>query len=129
MGVLEIVLTVVLAVVVLLAIAGAVVRARKDRSEETTFKESLTAVDHALAEASAEDRGWHRPVLEAAAEKAFLAEYVDLKISNVVLTSVIDLPGTDEDKAVFSIVASGHHFTLTLGRENGEWHGEKLSRH
>jgi len=128
MGTLAIVLVACLTVVLLLVVAGVVVRTRKDRLELADFKAGLTAVDHALAAARAEDKGWDRTVLEAAAEKAFKSDYVDLKISNLVLTSVVDLPGTDEDRATFNIVASGQHFTLTLGRSSGEWHSEKLRR-
>ena len=37
---------------------------------------------------------------------------------------VVDKPGTDEDKAVFRVVAADVRVRLTLGRVNGEWVGE-----
>jgi hypothetical protein len=40
---------------------------------------------------------------------------------------VVDRPGTEEDKAVFRVVAAGAQVRVTLGRVQGEWVGEGLA--
>ena len=40
------------------------------------------------------------------------------------LVQVVDRPGTEDDKAVFRVVAGDVRVRLTLGRVQGEWVGE-----
>ena len=39
---------------------------------------------------------------------------------------IVDLPGTDEDKAVFRVEAGDREERLTLGRSDGRWVFERL---
>ena len=39
---------------------------------------------------------------------------------------VLDRPGTEDDKAVFRVVAADAQARVTLGRVDGEWVGEAV---
>jgi hypothetical protein len=114
----------VFAALVLLALLGAVAASLRNRRRRARFGTSLDEVDRSLADARATDRGWERGALEAAARRAFEAERPGLEIRELTLVQVVDKPGTEEDKAVFRIVAGDVRVRLTLGRVNGEWVGE-----
>jgi hypothetical protein len=114
----------VFAAFVLLALLGAVAASLRNRRRRERFGTSLDEVDRSLADARATDRGWERGALEAAARRAFEAERPGLEIRELTLVQVVDKPGTEEDKAVFRIVAGDVRARLTLGRVNGEWVGE-----
>src|SRR5215207_8814413 len=102
-------LIIVLVVLLVLAVGGAIAARRRMAAREGHFERSLAHVNRDLAAAHAEDNGWNRDTLEAAARGSEPAE--------LDLVQVIDRPGTDDDHAVFSI---GHE-RLTLGRRDGEW--------
>ncbi len=107
-----------------LALFGALAASLRNRRRQERFGSRLDEVDRALADARATDRGWERGVLEAAARRAFEAERPGLEIHELTLVQVIDRPGTEEDKAVFRVVAADVRVRLTLGRVDGEWVGE-----
>jgi Tfp pilus assembly protein PilX len=115
-------LIIVLAVLVLLAVGGAIAARRRLAATSDRFDANLQQVNRDLALAHAEDRGWERSALEAAARQAYAAERGGAEPSDLELTQVIDRPGTDEDKAVFRCGAE----RLTLGRRDGEWVLEAL---
>lgn len=108
----------------LLALGGALAASLRNRRRSERFGSSLDQVDRALADARATDRGWESGALEAAARRAFEAERPGLEIHELTLVRVVDRPGTEEDKAVFRVVAADVRVHLTLGRVEGEWVGE-----
>ena len=113
-------LIIVLAVLLVLAVGGAIARAMVQRRTEAQFRARLERANHDLAEAAAADRGWDREVLESAARRIF-AEQRGADASELLLVEVMDRPGTEEDQAVFRIGAAGSHHFLTLGRRGGDW--------
>ena len=121
----EIIVLVVVAVLVLLAVGGAVGRRRQLESSQSRFDANLLQVNRDLAAAHAEDRGWERSVLESAAREAYAAAHDGTDPGQLELTQVIDRPGTDEDKAVFRCGPDGRE-RLTLGRRDGQWVLEAL---
>jgi hypothetical protein len=120
-------LIVVLAVVVVLAVGGALARRGQLHRSRHAFDASLERVNEDLATASAQDRGWDRETLEAAARRLFAAER-GAEPDELVLVEVLDRPGTDDDRAVFRAVHGGSAHALTLGRRGGEWVRESLER-
>jgi Tfp pilus assembly protein PilX len=111
-----IVVLLVLVVLVVLAVGGAIAARRRLAATRERFDLNLAQVNGDLAAAHAEDRGWERGALEAAARRVYAAER-GAEPAELDLVQVIDRPGTDDDHAVFRI---GHE-RLTLGRRDGEW--------
>ena len=108
---------IVLAVLVLLAVGGAIARRIQLARSRPAFEASLEQVNRDLAAAAAEDRGWDRSRLEAAARRIYEQERGSPP-AELVLIEVLDRPGTDADQAVFRV---GPRERLTLGRRDGEW--------
>jgi hypothetical protein len=119
---LAIVIGVFVALVILLAIGGIIGRRRQLAATQDRFEASLAQVNRDLAAAHAQDRGWAREGLEAAARAAY-AEQRGSEPSELTLVQIVDRPGTEEDKAVFAIGGE----RLTLGRAGGEWVFEQLA--
>ena len=119
-------LLIVLLVLAVLAIGGFFARRALTRRTETQFRARLEQANHDLAEAAAEDRGWDRATLEAAARRIY-AEQRGAEPAELLLIEVLDRPGTDEDYAVFRVEGDGRKETLTLGRRDGDWVYEGLS--
>ena len=119
-------LLIVILVLAVLAVGGFLARRALTRRTETQFRARLEQANHDLAEAAAEDRGWDRATLESAARRIY-AEQRGAEPAELLLTEVIDRPGTDEDLAVFHVEGEGRRETLTLGRRDGEWAHEKLT--
>src|SRR5205807_9222396 len=88
------------------------------------FGTSLAEVERSLAGARGTGRGWERGRLEAAARGAGEGERPGVEIRELTRVQVIDRPGTEEDKAVFRVVAAEVQARITLGRVDGEWVGE-----
>lgn len=108
---------IVLAVVVLLLFAGGyVANARRRAAERAALHARVQEADRHLAAAHAEDKGWERAALEAAAHAAF-AERHGVQPRELRLVQVVDRPGTEEDEAVFS----GDGQELVLGRRGDDW--------
>jgi hypothetical protein len=124
---LEILLLAIVGVVVLLAVGGALVARRRESSTRVEFERQVQAADHALAAARAEDRGWDRSALEAAARGAFAVRQPGAEIHRLVLVQVVDRPGIDEDRAVFRVEFPAGESLIALGRQGGEWIPEDLS--
>jgi hypothetical protein len=119
---LAIVLGVFVALIIILAIGGIYGRRRQLAATQGRFDINLAQVNRDLAAAHAEDRGWARDGLEAAAREAYVAQR-GAEPTDLTLVQIVDRPGTDEDKAVFRIGSE----QLTLGRANGEWVFESLA--
>ena len=126
MSTIAIVLLAVLGVLALLVVGGMYANARRRRALEPGLEASLDEVNRRLADAHAEDKGWERGALEAAARAAFAQLRPGEQAREQVLVQVVDRPGTDEDKAVFRIAADSGTAYLTMGRRDGAWVGESV---
>src|SRR4051812_36928693 len=113
---LAIALVVLLLLVVLLALLGYVAQSRRQQADAADFVSALHEVDRALAAAAAQDKGWERATLEAAARDAFTVARPGETLRAQELISVLDREGTDEDKAVFRVVTEVGAYELILGR-------------
>ena len=120
----EIIVLAVVAVIVLLAVGGAIARRRQLERSQGRFDESLAQVNRDLAAAHAQDNGWERSLLEDAARQAYASERGS-DPAELELVQVIDRPGTDDDHAVFSCGPQARE-RLTLGRRDGQWVLEAL---
>jgi hypothetical protein len=113
------ILIVVIAVVLLVAAlfaGGYVANGRRRRSEDATLRARVQQADQHLARAHAEDKGWERAGLEAAAREAHRARR-GRDPQELHLVQVVDKPGIEEDEAVFE--ADGER--LVLGRSGDSW--------
>jgi hypothetical protein len=119
-------LIIVIVVLAVLAVGGFLARRALTRRTETQFRDRLEQANHDLAEAAADDRGWDRATLESAARRIY-AEQRGAEPAELLLTEVVDRPGTEEDYAVFTVEGEGRKETLTLGRRDGEWIQESLA--
>jgi hypothetical protein len=122
---LAIVLGVFVALVLILAIGGVYGRRRQLAATQDRFDTNLAQVNRDLAAAHAEDRGWARDVLETAARAAYAAQR-GTEPASLTLVQIVDRPGTDDDKAVFTASSGAGEERLTLGRADGEWVFEEL---
>jgi cell division protein FtsL len=118
---LGIVLIVVGALILLLFIGGLIATARRSRAEAARFRELIDKANAALAEAHAQDKGWDRATLEAAARRVFEERHAGVPIEEMHLVQVVDRPGTESDLAVFHIHGAGRVETITLGRRDDAW--------
>ena len=117
-------LIIVLAVIVLLAVGGMIAARRRLAATTDRFEAHLDQVNRDLAAAHAEDRGWERGALEAAAQEAYAGRRSGESPAELELVQVVDRPGTDDDKAVFRVGRGSER--LTLGRRDGRWVLETL---
>jgi hypothetical protein len=119
-------LIIVIVVLAVLAVGGFFARRALTRRTESQFQARLVQANHDLAEAAADDRGWDRATLEGAARRIY-AEQRGAEPAELLLTEVIDRPGTEEDSAVFTVEGEGRRETLTLGRRDGDWVHQSLA--
>jgi hypothetical protein len=110
------------AALVLLAIGGALANARHHRRTAGEFRLSVEHVNRALAAAHAHDRGWEPEHLAAAARAAFEAERPGVTVLEQTLVAVVDLPGVEQDQAVFRFTTEAGQARATMGRDAaGAW--------
>jgi hypothetical protein len=119
-SVFAIVIIIVVGVLVLLIVGGVVANARRTRDEAGDMRATLREADHALALARAEDRGWERSALEAAARDAFAARS-PVDVRELLLLKVIDRPGTEDDQALFRVITDVGSEELLLARHGDDW--------
>jgi len=123
-----IVVLVVLVLIVMLAVGGSIAQRRRMDRNRPAFEAHLDQVNEDLALARAEDRGWERSTLEAAARDALARERPqEASQAELALVRIVDRPGTDEDKAIFRVDAGGKEGQLTLGRQGDAWILETLT--
>jgi hypothetical protein len=116
--VLGIVAGVIVILAVLLFVGGLYASGRRRDKLGDSLLARIEAADAALADARAQDRGWERATIEAAARAAVAPQ----DVQELQLVQVVDKPGTDADQAVFRVVgADGTEQTVTLGRRDGAW--------
>jgi hypothetical protein len=116
-----IIVIVVVVLLVLLIVGGVIANARRARSGEHDLHVALGEADRALALARAEDRGWDREAMEAAARVAFAARS-PVEIGQLLLLQVVDRPGMEEDQALFRVVTDAGSEEILLVRDaDGAW--------
>ena len=120
MSAIAIIVIVVVALFVLLIVGGVIANARRARGGEDDLHVALGEADRALALAGAEDRGWERSALEAAAREAFAARS-PAEVRELLLVQVVDRPGTEEDQALFRVVTDAGSEEILLVRHDGTW--------
>ena len=120
MSSLAIIVIVVVVLLVLLIVGGIVANARRARAEDPALRAALREADQALAQARADDRGWDRDTLEAAAREAFAARS-PIEPRELQLLKVIDRPGTEDDQCVFRVVTDAGSEEILLVRTGGAW--------
>jgi hypothetical protein len=109
---------VIIVLLVVLFVGGLIANGRRRRTLHAQLQARIEAADAALAAARAEDKGWERATIEAAARAAVAPR----EIRELQLVQVVDRPGTDADQAVLRVVgADGRETTVTLGRRGGAW--------
>jgi Tfp pilus assembly protein PilE len=116
MSPLAIVLLVIAGLILLLALGGYVANARRRAAERAALRAQAQVADQHLAQAHAEDKGWERTGLEAAARRVY-AERHGAQPHELMLVQVVDRPGIAEDEAVFD--ADGER--VVLGRSGDTW--------
>jgi hypothetical protein len=114
---LAVILIVLGGILLVLFVGGLVATTRRRNAQEARFREEVEAANEALAQAHATDKGWDRAVLEQAVRDA-----VDGPAEELHLHAVIDKPGTDQDEALFKVVAGGREQEVRLGRRDGAWY-------
>jgi hypothetical protein len=114
------ILVVVAVLLLLLIVGGLVANARRARGGADELHVALREADRALALARAEDRGWEREGLEAAARAAFAARS-PAEVRELLLLQVVDRPGTEEDQALFRVVTDAGSEEILLVRQEDAW--------
>jgi hypothetical protein len=120
-SVIAIVLIVVAALLLGLLAGGFVAARRRAGALEGRLLRDVASANEALALARADDRGWDRDAIDAAARAAHLARVPEAQISAMHLVQVVDRPGTDEDEARLHVVDQTGEHEVQLGRRGGEW--------
>jgi hypothetical protein len=115
-----IIVIVIAVLLVLLIVGGLIANARRARRDADNFDVALGEADRALARARAEDRGWERAALEAAARAAF-ATRSPAEVRELLLVQVVDRPGTEEDQALFRVVTDAGSEEILLVRNDDAW--------
>ncbi len=117
MNTLDIVLLAVAVALVLIVVVGSSIARRRTDARDELLLERLSAANEALARAHAEDNGWARDTLEAAARAAAGPVAPD----ELHLVQVIDNPGIEADEAIFHAVTGGQAREIRLGRSGDGW--------
>jgi len=116
----------VLGVIFLLLFIGGLVVARR-RLARPEFEADVAKADRALEAARAEDRGWDRELLDAAARDARRAERPGFEARSLDLVLVDDRPGMHEDRAHLLALGDGETVRVVLARDaQGTWAAERL---
>jgi hypothetical protein len=123
LGIILIAIGVVVLLAVLLGLLGA--RAR-ERRQGGSYLEHVRAADHALEQARAADKGWHREVMEQAARTALNESRPGWSYRDLHLVLVDDRPGVSEDRAHFVAVAEDGEARVILARLDDRWVAERV---
>jgi type II secretory pathway pseudopilin PulG len=117
---LAIIIIVVVGILLVLIVGGYIASTRRARDDDAALRQELEAANRALAMAHADDKGWERSLLEAAAREAF-AERSAADVRDLQLMQVVDKPGTEDDQAVFRVVTDHGAEFLHLDRHGDAW--------
>ena len=121
LAIILIVLGVVIVIAFVLGLLGA--RAR-DRRQAPSYEEHVAAADHALEQARAADKGWHREAMEQVARRALEESRPGWSYEELHLVLVDDRPGVGEDRAHFMAVAADGEARVILSRQADAWVAE-----
>ena len=125
MTVLLIILGVLLILLVVFFVGG-LVRSRQ-RLNDPKLEPHIRAADQELEQARANDRGWDRELLEAAARRSLSQERPDFDVDRLHLVLVDDRPGVEEDRAHMVAMGGGGQARVILTRDPaGEWILERI---
>jgi hypothetical protein len=120
MSVLAIVLSVVGALALLFFIGGLVYSRRRLR--DPALEQHIRQADQALARARADDKGWDRALLDAAARRTLADERPGFTVGDLHLVHVDDRPGVEEDRAHMLAIGGDAQARVVLTRNPaGEW--------
>ena len=120
------VIILVVSVILLILFAGGLVVLRR-RLADPSFDADVAAADQALERARAEDRGWDRDLLHAAARAALQSGRPGFEPRSLDLVLVDDRPGVEEDRAHLVALGDGETVRVVLAREaDGAWVAESL---
>jgi Flp pilus assembly protein TadB len=121
------VILIVLGAVILLALLLGFLGARaRDRRQAPSYAEHVAAADHALEQARAADKGWHREAMEEAARVALGESRPGWEYRDLHLVLVDDRPGMAEDRAHFVAVADDGEARVILARQEDRWVAERV---
>ena len=126
MSALTVVLIVIAALVVLLFVGGLVAARRRVGQHAGERERHILEADRALEAAVAQDRGWDRAALEAAARRAVQDERPELDYERLDLVLVDDRPGVEEDRAHFLASGAGGEARVVLVRRDEGWTAERV---
>jgi hypothetical protein len=121
------VILIVLGAVILLALLLGFLGARaRDRRQAPSYAEHVATADHALEQARAADKGWHREAMEEAARVALSESRPGWEYRDLHLVLVDDRPGMAEDRAHFVAVADDGEARVILARQEDRWVAERV---
>ena len=127
MTVVLIIIGVVILLGVVFFVGGLVISTR--RRHDPAFAEKVSEADAMLERARAQDKGWDRALMEAAARAGLLAERPDFDYDNLHLVLVDDRPGVEEDRAhLVAMGKDGSDQTRVILTRTGEgdWITERI---
>ena len=126
MDTLAIVLIVVGVIVLMLFAGGLAAARRRDKLHAGELDQHIREADRALERAKAEDRGWDRPRLEAAARQAVQDARPGWEYDRLELVLVDDRPGVEEDRAHFVAIGDDEETRVILARQGDRWVAERI---
>ncbi|MBX5441215.1 MAG: hypothetical protein IRZ32_06765 [Solirubrobacteraceae bacterium] len=117
-----VIVLIVLAALLLLVLAGGALGAqRRSRAQAARLLRDVAQANEHLAIARAQDRGWDRDTIDAAARAAHAQRRPHARVSAVHLVQVIDRPGTDDDEARVHVVDDAGEHEILLRRRGDDW--------
>jgi hypothetical protein len=126
MSTFEIVLVAVVGALLLLLVGGFLAGRRYHAGRVDEAARNITAADRALEHARANDRGWDRPALEAAARAAVESGRPGWAYEELALVLVEDRPGIEEDRAHFVASDADASVRVILARSETGWSLEQI---
>ena len=121
------VLAIIIAVLIVLAVGGAIAARRRLEASSAGFTDHLDSANVDLATAHAADRGWEPASLARAASDALRERHPEFEAASLTLVEVVDRPGIDEDVARYRARADdGTELLITMVRHGGRWAAERF---
>ena len=122
-----IVLGVIVAILVILAVGGAIAARRRLEASSAGFTDHLDRANVDLATAHAADRGWEPASLARAASDALRERHPEFAVASLTLVEVVDRPGIEEDVARYRARADdGTELLITMVRHGARWAAERV---
>ena len=122
-----VIVAVVVAILVFLAVGGAIAARRRMEASSAGFEDHLQRANVDLATAHAADRGWDPVALERAAGAALRERHPELGAVELTLVEVVDRPGIEEDVARYRAQApDAGEVLVTMVRRGGIWAADTI---